>query len=147
MTVTNCTVFWVFLLSSSNLLFRFAKFLWRSCCNILKKVNGMEDDRHSHQLHAISLFKSLSSFPSGTEKKPLGSKAAIQTTIYLQLTNSSQITKNAGLFLQKFQWPRKESQACLTFLVLSISSVTSEVLSYTFIFSIPNKENISFYGF
>lgn len=78
---------------------------------------------------------------------PLGPKVTIKTAIYLQLTNSSQITKNAGLFLLKFQWPRKKSQACLTFLVLSISSVTSKVLSYTFIIPIPKKENISFYGF
>lgn len=42
---------------------------------------------------------------------------------------------------------RRESQAGITFVVLSISSVTSAVLSYTFIIAIPNKANISFYGF
>ena len=48
---------------------------------------------------------------------------------------------------QQFQGTRRESQLCLTCVVLAILSVTPAVLSYTFIISIPDKDNTSFYGF
>lgn len=64
------------------------------------------------------------------------------------LFTNIKITNNAGLHKEQFQRARRESQErLLTFVVLSISSVTPAVLSYTFIISIPNKDNISFYGF
>lgn len=79
-TVTNFTASFCFLLSNSKLLFRFAKFLWRLCCNILKKVNGMEDNRYSHYLHAISILKKLFHLSHQVQKKTLRSKSYYQNS-------------------------------------------------------------------